>query len=129
MPVCHQMPERSLTLAGSVMAVCARCAGLYMGGILGLLAAAAAGAWTKRTPVWVLAAAVLPTALDAMASFAGLPSLSNVPRLALGVATGTACGWFLAVGVGDLGRIARARSIRDQVRSAPCGSENDYHGV
>ncbi len=35
--VCHQQPERSLWLAGLPLAVCARCAGIYLGGLLGLL--------------------------------------------------------------------------------------------
>ena len=35
--VCHQQPERSLWLAGAPMAVCARCAGIYFGALLGLL--------------------------------------------------------------------------------------------
>lgn len=35
--VCHQQPERSLWLAGAPMAVCARCAGVYFGVLLGLL--------------------------------------------------------------------------------------------
>lgn len=35
--VCHQLPERSFTLAGHQVAVCHRCLGLYAGGFLGLL--------------------------------------------------------------------------------------------
>ncbi len=35
--VCHQQPERSLWLAGSPLAVCARCSGIYFGALLGLL--------------------------------------------------------------------------------------------
>jgi len=36
--VCHQIPERSFHLAGHPLAVCHRCSGLYLGGLLGLLA-------------------------------------------------------------------------------------------
>ena len=38
--VCHQRPERSFHLHGVQMPVCARCAGLYLGAGLGVLAAA-----------------------------------------------------------------------------------------
>ena len=38
--VCHQRPDRSFHLHGVQMPVCARCAGLYLGAGLGVLAAA-----------------------------------------------------------------------------------------
>ena len=37
--LCHQRPERSFSLWGAQMPVCARCAGLYLGGALGVLVA------------------------------------------------------------------------------------------
>lgn len=36
-PVCHQLAERSYSLAGHPLGVCARCLGLYAGGLFGLL--------------------------------------------------------------------------------------------
>jgi uncharacterized membrane protein len=36
--VCHQIPERSFFLGDHQLAVCHRCAGLYAGGLIGLLA-------------------------------------------------------------------------------------------
>jgi uncharacterized membrane protein len=36
--VCHQLPERSFFLADHQLAVCHRCFGLYLGGLVGLLA-------------------------------------------------------------------------------------------
>src|SRR5688572_13565054 len=35
--ICHQMPERSLHLAGHSMAVCSRCFGVYAGLMAGML--------------------------------------------------------------------------------------------
>jgi uncharacterized membrane protein len=35
--VCHQLPERSLSIAGASMPVCARCAGIYCGAFVALL--------------------------------------------------------------------------------------------
>jgi uncharacterized membrane protein len=101
-PVCHQAAERSLSLAGGHLAVCARCTGLYLGGVLGLLSGAVASSWMRRTPRWLFFAAVAPTALDALASLLGLPSLANFPRFLLAIPAGAVCGWFLAMAVGDL---------------------------
>ncbi len=36
-PACHQIPERSLSVFGYKMAVCARCAGIYFAMLVGLL--------------------------------------------------------------------------------------------
>lgn len=112
-PVCHQLPERTLPFAGGAMAVCARCAGLYVGGILGLFIGAAGLAWARRTPVWLLFVAAAPTVIDALASFCGLGGLANFPRFLLSIPTGAVCGWFLAIGVGDLAGMAirRKRSV------------------
>jgi uncharacterized membrane protein len=38
--VCHQRADRSFAPFGRVMPVCGRCAGLYVGSALGLMAAA-----------------------------------------------------------------------------------------
>src|ERR1041384_3751425 len=35
--VCHQLPERSFHLLGFPLAVCARCTGIYLGALTGLL--------------------------------------------------------------------------------------------
>ncbi|MBI5531238.1 MAG: DUF2085 domain-containing protein [Deltaproteobacteria bacterium] len=42
---CHRLPDRTATLFGTPMAVCSRCAGLYLGIALG-----AALAWPKWRP-------------------------------------------------------------------------------
>lgn len=35
--VCHQIPERSFSLLGTPVAVCARCLGLYLGFLVGVI--------------------------------------------------------------------------------------------
>ena len=37
LPMCHRLPERTLTLAGVVMPLCSRCAGIFAGLALGAL--------------------------------------------------------------------------------------------
>jgi uncharacterized membrane protein len=108
-PLCHQIPERSIEVAGGTQAVCARCAGLYAGGILGLVVAAALLVPRGRSirARW-LAIALAPTVVDALLPWIGLPALPNLPRLLLAVPAGLAAGLFLGVGVADLaGSLAR----------------------
>lgn len=113
-PLCHQLADRSLELAGHPLAVCSRCAGLFLGGCLGLVSAILASFRTTPAPrpVWFLVL-VAPTVVDALLPWIGLPSLANEPRLVVAVAAGWAGGLFLAVGLIDLGRmIHRHRRLR-----------------
>jgi uncharacterized membrane protein len=102
-PACHQLPERSLTVGGAPLAVCARCTGLYLGAVAGLAAGALLLAGTGRCPrpFW-LAAALAPTAVDALLPWLSLPQLPALPRLVLALPGGAVAALFLAVGVADL---------------------------
>jgi uncharacterized membrane protein len=102
-PACHQLPERCLTVGGLPQAVCARCAGLYLGGVAGLAVGALLLAGTGRCPrsLW-LAVALAPTAVDALLPWLSLPQLPGLPRLVLAVPGGAVAGLFLAVGIADL---------------------------
>jgi uncharacterized membrane protein len=104
-PLCHQMPERSLWIGDHPQAVCARCAGLYLGGALGLWLAAGGFAWTwlRPRPGWLLAAA-LPTLIDFTFGWVGLPQLPNTWRLVVTLPAGLVAGLFLAIGVADIAR-------------------------
>jgi uncharacterized membrane protein len=100
-PTCHQQPERCLDLGAGKLAVCARCAGLYAGGLIGLLATVLSGV-RRRPTVPVLLAASLPTVLDVAAGLIGLPSLPNWPRFLIAVAPGAVFGLLLTDAVADL---------------------------
>ena len=79
------MPERSLAVGNGYQAVCARCAGLYAGGVAGLFL----GAWLvvgrRRLAPALFWVGILPTVIDAVLPWIGLPGLPNVPRLLLAV--------------------------------------------
>jgi uncharacterized membrane protein len=100
-PTCHQKPERCLDLGDGPLAVCARCAGLYAGGLLGLLAALLPGVRCRPT-LTTLVAASAPTVLDFVAGLAGLPSFPSWPRFAIAVAPGAVLGLLLADAVADI---------------------------
>jgi uncharacterized membrane protein len=100
-PACHQQPDRCLDLGAGQLAVCARCAGLYAGGLLGLLFGAVTGIRVRPSLRWLLLASA-PSVLDFAAAQLGLPSLANWPRFAVAVAPGLAAGLLLADAIADI---------------------------
>jgi uncharacterized membrane protein len=93
--ICHQRAERSFHLAGVQQPVCARCAGLYVSGAAGSLAA-----WTlwrrpraPRRTRSVLFLVAAPTALTVALEFAGLVYPSNTVRFLCAVPLGSAAAW------------------------------------
>ncbi len=100
-PTCHQQADRCLDLGPGKLAVCARCAGLYAGGLLGLLATVVTGV-RCRPSLRALVAAAAPTLLDVAAGAVGLPALPNWPRFAVALFPGTVLGLLLADAIADL---------------------------
>ena len=93
-PGCHQISERCLDLGFGPMAVCARCAGLYLGGTLALLWTTARNRPFRPRPIW-LAIVAAPTVLDFVAGQLGLPSLGNWIRFAVALPLGALAGLYL----------------------------------
>ncbi len=113
-PVCHQLPERSLTIAAHPATVCARCTGLYLGGTVGLLLVAAAGITLRRSRLTWLVVTAAPSVIDVGAGFVGLGGLSNLPRLLVALPAGVVLGLLLGEAVSDL-----AQSIRNRDKDKP----------
>jgi uncharacterized membrane protein len=114
-PLCHQMEERSLTFVDHPLAVCARCTGLYVGGLAGLfLALCFAGVRAARPgPLWLLALS-LPSLVDVLLPWLGWAGAPNWPRMWMAVPPGILAGIYLAIGIHDLvdrGTSRRARSV------------------
>jgi len=98
-PLCHQLAERSLSVDGHPLAICARCLGLYGGGVLGLLLVSLGLRRPgRRAASWILLA-LLPTAIDFLLPWVGLPQLANEPRALLAIPGGSVLalhlGWAL----------------------------------
>lgn len=119
-PLCHQMPERSFTVEGGPVPVCARCTGLYVGGWLALVAAAlpwgrSTRAFAKRPSRRWLVAAALPTGVDWMLGMVGLPASGNGLRAILALPAGFALALWVALAILEE---SRPRRTHTSARSA-----------
>lgn len=103
--ICHQMPSRSLWIAGRPMAICARDVGLYAGMFLGMLILLVRG--DHRTPAWGAILLAAPMALDGSMQFLGIWESLNVTRLCTGCAAG------LGVSLWVFGELIRAAGERN----------------
>ena len=99
--ICHQIRERSFLLCGHPLAVCHRCAGVYLGL---LLAAAFARPHASQSPQarrLRVVASVAPLALDAVLERAGLWHGTGAVRFVTGVLFGAGTWPLLACGVAE----------------------------
>jgi hypothetical protein len=104
--VCHQLPERSYHLWAAQMPVCARCAGIYFGGVLGALAALVRRGrpWPAREPSRLrpldvrvaLALAATPTFASLIFEWTTGEMPSHAIRAAAGVPLGLVVAWVVA---------------------------------
>jgi uncharacterized membrane protein len=103
-PICHQKPERSLWAFGYPLAVCARCSGIYLGALLGLLAYPfRRGFDGLRLPrLTTLALVTAPIVFDAAGNILGLWNSGPALRLATGLAWGSILPFYFLTGVGEL---------------------------
>ena len=91
--VCHQRPERSFTLEGRGMPVCARCTGIYVSGAAGALAAWLVLPLVPRRTRSTLLLAAAPTLLTVLVEQLGLVNPGNLVRWLAALPIGAACGW------------------------------------
>ena len=99
--VCHQIPERSWWIQGHPMAICARCFGLYIGGLAGLIVyplAAARLALVISRRRWLILA-LLPIAIDFFGGYFGLFENTAASRTATGLIAGMAGAIYTAPGL------------------------------
>ena len=95
--ICHGRVERSLELFGVPMPICARCTGIYIGLLAGLL-----GFWliryvSEKTMRVASMLAITPLAIDGLTQLTGLRESTNPLRIATGVIAGLAFGmWILS---------------------------------
>jgi uncharacterized membrane protein len=107
--VCHQQPSRSFHLWNARLPVCARCSGLYAGGVGGLLIALLWRPPARSRPGlddralrrwrWLVLAAAVPTAIVWVLEHAGLlpAATANAARALSGLPLGGAVAWVVWV--------------------------------
>jgi uncharacterized membrane protein len=99
--LCHQIPERSLMLNGSPMAVCSRCAGIYYGDLVLLLGYPFLCRMYRRiqpTVKWLCLAALL-MAVDFIIEKTGIFQPGNWIRFFTGLFFGWTAGVFIVTGI------------------------------
>jgi uncharacterized membrane protein len=111
-PGCHQIIDRCLDLGFGPMAVCARCAGLYLGGTFALLWTTVRNHPLRPRPIW-LAIVAVPTILDFAAGQLGLPSLGNWTRFAVALPLGLLAGFYLGDALIEIVRLNSAKENRE----------------
>ena len=86
-PICHQLPERSFHLKSEPMAVCSRCAGIYYGFLIALLAYPRLRGQCRRIgqSVRILICAALPMIIDVVLSGSGILSNNYLHALTGGI--------------------------------------------
>jgi len=119
-PGCHQITDRCLDLGFGPMAVCARCAGLYLGGTLALLWTTVHNHPCRPHPIW-LAIVAAPTALDFVAGQLGLPSLGNWTLFAVALPLGLLAGLYLGDALIEIIRLNSRKEKQDDHREDSVG--------
>lgn len=95
--MCHGIPERCLDVFGVPMPICARCAGIYAGLLVGLIAFWLIPFIRERVMRTAAILAVTPLAIDGLTQLAGLRESTNPLRIGTGIIAGMAFGmWVLS---------------------------------
>ncbi|MDP2916017.1 MAG: DUF2085 domain-containing protein [Candidatus Aminicenantes bacterium] len=103
-PICHQIPSRSFELCGFPMAVCARCLGIYVGFLAGMVLYPIrrdfAGGRLPKTSLFLTVSA--PIVLDAAANVLRLWDTPNLLRFFFGFLWGLILPFYFLTGLGEL---------------------------
>jgi uncharacterized membrane protein len=102
--ICHQRPERSFFWGAHQFPVCARCTGLYLSalaGLMGWVVIKTSRGWRPhaidpRAARAVLIAASMPTAISLASGMLGVWDGSNITRALLALPLGATAGILVA---------------------------------
>lgn len=98
--LCHQQPERSLTISGLTMSVCSRCFGIYGSFWIGLLTIPllihVGLPYGRKRATFAIMLALTAITIDFLGNLAGIWMNSHQSRIILGVLFGLSLAWLLA---------------------------------
>jgi len=111
--LCHQLPERSFFIAGHPLAVCARCAGIYLGFLLLLLVYPLVRSLRDTSLPhrrWLLLAAA-PLVIDFGVTFLGIWENTHTSRFVTGFLFGAVTVFYIMPGILEVsGQLKRSKS-------------------
>lgn len=112
--ICHQMPERSLHLAGHQFAVCSRCFGVYFGLLAGFLIYPL---WrtvdeTEPLPRIGLFLSMIPIGVDWSLTMFGIWENTQASRYLTGLILGIACATYIVPAIVEITRNTRIKRVK-----------------
>jgi uncharacterized membrane protein len=112
--VCHQMAERSIWVDHHPMAVCARCFGIYLGCLIGLIIYPLTGRFARQDNPerrWLILA-LIPVGLDFLGGYLGLFQNTVQSRLVTGLIAGGASVFYVMPGLLSTALTLITRTVR-----------------
>ncbi len=88
--LCHGIERRCFDLWHTPMPICARCTGIYIGMLAGIVIFALLPRLEERIARWALAIALVPMAIDGLTQLVMLRESTNSLRLETGLLAGAA---------------------------------------
>jgi uncharacterized membrane protein len=114
--ICHQIPERSLNIAGHQLAVCSRCFGVYVGLLTGMLIYPL---WRRvdeiePIPRFWLFLSLVPITIDWSLTIFGIWENTHVTRFVTGLILGAACATFIVPALVEIVRNISHKALKAQ---------------
>ncbi|MEP7211945.1 MAG: DUF2085 domain-containing protein [Acidobacteriota bacterium] len=112
--ICHQMPERSLHLAGFQLAVCSRCFGVYFGLLAGILVYPLWRPIDEIEPlprIWLFLS-MIPIGVDWSLTVFGIWENTHLSRFVTGTLLGFACATYIVPAIVEITRNFTIRRTR-----------------
>jgi uncharacterized membrane protein len=111
--ICHQLPERSLHIAGHPFAVCSRCFGIYLGLLIGVAVYPLWRPVAQIEPiarVWLFAS-LIPVTIDWSLTVFGVWENTHTTRVITGLILGAACATFIVPALVEVTRNLTAKRL------------------
>ncbi len=114
--ICHQIPERSLHVAGHQMAVCSRCFGVYFGLFAGIVTYPLWRPVDEIEPIariWLFLS-LIPIAIDWSLTVFRIWENTHISRFVTGMILGVGCATFIVPALVEITRNFSGRRLRSQ---------------